>query len=147
MTPAGVEPQISKILPILRFSPPTKLRQLRAFLGMVNYYKKLVPHRSHIFEPLTRISSGKNKFKWQKDQELAFRRIKILLARKILLHYPDFAKPFHLFTDASDYQLGSVLVQDDFSIAFYSRKLNSTKKLHDDGKRCVIYHLKPRKFP
>ena len=35
LTPSGIEPQVNKILPILRFSPPTKLRQLRAFLGMV----------------------------------------------------------------------------------------------------------------
>ena len=58
LTPKGIEPQYKKILPILRFSPPRKLRQLRAFLGLVNYYKKLVPHRSHILEPMTRISSG-----------------------------------------------------------------------------------------
>ena len=51
----GIESQENKVLPILRFSPPTKLRQLRAFLGLINYYKKLVPHRSHILEPLTRI--------------------------------------------------------------------------------------------
>ena len=39
LTTKGIEPQHHKILPILRFAPPTKLRQLRAFLGLVNYYK------------------------------------------------------------------------------------------------------------
>ena len=128
LTPKGIEPQSNKILPILRFSPPTKLRQLRAFLGLVNYYKKLVPHRSHILEPLTRISSGKTKFKWTHEQEKAFLQIKRLMARKILLRYPNFEKDFHIFTDASDFQLGSVITQEDFPIAFYSRKLNSAQK-------------------
>ena len=38
LIPKGIEPQSNKILPILRFSPPTKVRQLRTFLGLVNYY-------------------------------------------------------------------------------------------------------------
>ena len=49
------------------------------------------------------------------------------MARQILLKYPDFTKTFHLFTDASDFQLGSVLMQDKFPVAFYSRKLNSAQ--------------------
>ena len=128
LTPKGIEPQSAKILPILRFSAPTKLRELRAFLGLVNYYKKLVPHRSHILEPLTRISSGKKKFKWTAEQEIAFNKIKNLMARQILLTYPDFSIPFHIFTDASAYQLGAVLTQKDLPIAFYSRKLNTAQR-------------------
>jgi hypothetical protein len=37
--------------------------------------------------------------------------------------YPDFNKPFHIHTDASHYQLGAVISQDNCPIAFYSRKL------------------------
>ena len=44
------------------------------------------------------------------------------MARKVLLNYPDFSKPFDIFTDASDYQLGGVITQDGMPIAFYSRK-------------------------
>jgi hypothetical protein len=47
------------------------------------------------------------------------------MARQILFTYPDFSIPFHIFTDASTYQLGAVLTQKDLSIAFYSRKLNT----------------------
>jgi hypothetical protein len=37
--------------------------------------------------------------------------------------YPDFNKPFHIHTDASHYQLGAVISQDNRPIAFYSDKL------------------------
>jgi hypothetical protein len=37
--------------------------------------------------------------------------------------YPDFNKPFHIHTDASHYQLGAVISQDNHPIAFYSHKL------------------------
>ena len=38
LTPAGIEPQVKKILPILRFHQPANKRQLKSFLGFVNYY-------------------------------------------------------------------------------------------------------------
>ena len=130
LTTEGIRPQIKKILPILRFSKPETVKQLRGFLGLVNYYKKIVHHRYHILEPLTRISSSKNKFLkgWTTEQDQAFSQIKSLMARQVLLHYPDFSKPFDIYTDASAYQLGGVITQDDFPIAFYSRKLNLAQR-------------------
>jgi hypothetical protein len=50
---------------------------------------------------------------------------------KLFLCYPEFNKPFHVYhvyTDASDHQLGAVIIQDRKPIAFYSRKLNTTPK-------------------
>ena len=112
LTSAGIEPQVKKILPILRFTRPVNKKQLKSFLGFVNYYKKYWHHRSHEIEPLTRITSTKVNFKWTNAQTTAFNRIKQIMARKILLTYPDFTKTFHLFTDASDIQLGGVIVQE-----------------------------------
>ena len=50
------------------------------------------------------------------------------MARKILLTYPNFSKSFNIFTDASDFQLGGVITQDDLPFAFYSWKLNNAQK-------------------
>ena len=44
------------------------------------------------------------------------------------LRYPDHYKPFHVYTDASDLQLGIIIVQDDRPVAFYSRKLNAAQR-------------------
>ena len=79
-------------------------------------------HRSHILEPLIRISSSKNKFLkgWKTEQDQALSQLKSLMARQVLLHYPDVLKPFDIYTDASAYQLGGVITQNDFPIAFYS---------------------------
>ena len=51
-----------------------------------------------------------------------------MLSQEAVLQYPDFKKPFHLFTDASDVQLGATLVQDGKPLGFYTRKLNSAQK-------------------
>jgi hypothetical protein len=46
----------------------------------------------------------------------------------VILCYPDFNKPFHLYTDASDHQFGAVITQDKKNRDIYSRKLNTAQK-------------------
>ena len=50
--------------------------------------------------------------------------MKRIMARETLLAYPDFSKEFHIHTDASDVQLGAVILQENRPIAFFSRKLH-----------------------
>jgi hypothetical protein len=66
--------------------------------------------------PLTSLTSSKVKFEWHSSHQQAFENIKKVIGTEIqvLLCYPDFNKPvlFHLYTDASDHQLGAVIMQD-----------------------------------
>ena len=55
-----------------------------------------------------------------------------------MLSFPDFNKPFELHTDASDYQLGSVIMQERKPIAFYSRKLNTAQRNYTTGEREML---------
>jgi hypothetical protein len=56
----------------------------------------------------------------------------------MLLTFPNFNEPFHIYTDASKYQLGAVIMQNDKPIAFYSRKLNSEKKKYTTGEQELL---------
>jgi hypothetical protein len=81
---------------------------------------------------LTSLKSSKVKFEWHSSHQQAFDKIKKVIVTEIqvLLCYPYFNKPgsFHLYTDASDHQLGAVIMQDKKPTAFYSRKLNTAQK-------------------
>jgi hypothetical protein len=81
---------------------------------------------------LTSLTSSKVKFQSHSFHQQAFEKIKKVIVTEILvlLCYPDFNKPalFHLYTDASDHQLGAVIMQDKKPIAFYSRKINTAQK-------------------
>jgi len=132
LTTQGIKPQIAKIYPILHLAPPVSRKQLRAFLAFINHYKVLWHKRSHLAYPLTQLTSTKTTFKWLPEHQQAFTKLKNLVARQALLRYPDFSKPFKLYTDASDYQLGSAIVQlfdnTEYPIAFYSRALTQAQK-------------------
>jgi len=63
-------------------------------------------------------------WKWEPQHRKAFAMAKRIIAKETLLAYPNFNKPFQIYTDASQYQIGVVVSQDGKPIAFYSRKLN-----------------------
>ena len=54
--------------------------------------------------------------------------MKKIVGRDVLLSYPDFSKEFTICTDASKYQLGAVISQEDKTIAFYFQKLNQAQQ-------------------
>ena len=62
--------------------------------------------------PLTALTSKKVAFKWEKEQQEAFEELKQVISKETLLSFPDFNKEFHIYTDASNTQLGAVIMQE-----------------------------------
>jgi hypothetical protein len=52
------------------------------------------------------------------EHQQAFNILKNSLAHEVVLSYPNFLVPFEIYTDASKYQIGSVITQKDESLAF-----------------------------
>ena len=72
-------------------------------------------------------------------------QMKALMAAGVFCAYPNHNKPFHIFTDASNYQLGACIMQDDISVAYYSKKINIAQINYatiDNKLLCVIVALR-----
>ncbi len=74
-----------------------------------------------------RSKTQKSPWRWDPIHQQAFDNIKATIAKDVVLAYPDFTKPFEIYTDASTMQLGAVIPQDNRPIAFFSRKLSETQ--------------------
>ena len=77
------------------------------------------PQHTHVLAPLTALT-GKHSFTWTTECQQAFDQMKALVASDALLAFPDHTQPFDVETDASEYQLGSVIRQHGRPVAYYS---------------------------
>ena len=113
-------PLPDKVQAIKNISKPKTKKQLRSFIGIINYYRDMWQHRSDILTPLSSMTSKQAKWKWTPACQKAFDDMKKIVSRETLLSYPDFNEPFKIHTDASKLQLGAVISQKGKPVAFYS---------------------------
>ena len=102
-----------KIEALANMAQPCTTRQVRSFLGLSGYYRSLVPNYAKIAAPLTKLLKKHVRFKWGKDQELAWQTLRDELISDRVMAYPQPDKPYKLYTDACEYAVGAILVQDD----------------------------------
>ncbi|CAJ1939626.1 unnamed protein product [Cylindrotheca closterium] len=137
----GIRPLASKVEAIQRLKPPKTLKQLRLFLGMLNYYRDMWEKRSHMLALFTELIKSSKKGRplvWKQEHTEAFEPVKRVIAKATMLAFPDFSKPFTIHTDASGFQLGGVISQEGKPIAFYSRKLNPAQRNYTTGERKML---------
>ena len=144
LTRDGIKPQAEKVSVILALQPQSNVKQLRRVLGIIQYYRDIWEKRTDTLSPLTDLvgecgttkstkKKGTKKAPWHWDDihQKAFESIKTMIARDIVLAYPDFTKKFVIYTDASKRQLGAVITQDNRPLAFFGRKLNGAQQKYN----------------
>lgn len=137
----GIKPDLDKIQAIRDLPIPTSIKDVRAFIGMCSYYRRIIPNFSKIAEPLVALTRKNSRFKWDEVCSQSYEKLKADLTTVPLLGYPDITKPFKIYTDASDNAIGAVLVQDcgpeesiipgipnEKPIHFYSHKLSKSQQ-------------------
>ena len=136
----GVHLEQGKIDHVLQQKPPSTLRELRSFLGLINHYRPHLPHLSKIAAPLNNMLRGPKRVKrapipWNTECQQSFDAVLQAVQNAVSLSYDDPDLPLILSTDASQGYAGAVLEQpivaDDLSrrrpLAFYSKELPKSK--------------------
>jgi transposase InsO family protein len=124
----GITPQKNKIQGILNMAQPKNQKDVRRFVGLVNFYRDLYPRRAEILAPLTSLCGKKEKFVWNKEHNEAFLNMKQVMAAETMLTYPNFDEPFVVHTDASNKQIGGVITQNNKPLGFFSKKLTDVQR-------------------
>lgn len=129
----GIQPIKEKIKAIQDSPRPTNLKELQAFLGMLNYYSCYIPNVTNILVPLNKLLAKDAPWEWNQEQEQAWDQAKSALNSSQLLEHYSLEKELTLACDASPYGLGCVLshILEDGSerpISYASRTLTPAEK-------------------
>lgn len=143
ITRKGVGIDESRVKAIKNYPRPKNQKQVKQFLGLAGYYRHFIPNFSDKAEPLNKLTRKNVKFKWDEKCERSFEMMIDSLTSTPILAFPDYKKPFHLATDASNTGLGAVLSQVDDNgkervIYYASRTLNQAEKNYSTIERELL---------
>ncbi len=128
ITQKGLKMDDHKVKAIVDWEPPKSVSALRSFLGLASYYRKFIKNFAKIVVPLTNLlKKSAVTYEWEGACDEAFETLKGILVKASVLKLPDFDKDFEIHSDASDFAIGGVLVQEGRPVAFESKKLSETE--------------------
>ena len=109
----GIKADPEKVQAIDEMSPPNSVKDVRRFLGMCSYFRGCLRGYAEKSVPLVELTRKHERFEWTDRRQKAFDDLKQLLVSSHVMTAPDTSKPYKLYTDASGYAIGAILVQDD----------------------------------
>ena len=145
VTRDGIKPDMKKVKAIQEWKRPSTQKGLRSFLGLANYYRRFIRDFSKIARPLSDLLKKGASQEWDEPCHHAFEELKSKLSSPPVLKFPKFDKPFEVHTDASDFAIGGVLMQDGRPIAYESKKLDGCQRrwpTHEKELFAVVHCLK-----
>jgi hypothetical protein len=108
-------PMPDKLKAVDDWPRPADIHNVRSFLGLCGYHRRYVKNFAKIAAPLHELTVGnvtkRQSVPWLPLHEAASVQLKQVLVLAPVLLTPDQTKPYCIETDASDYAVGAVLLQ------------------------------------
>ena len=145
----GVEIQKEKVEEVLNWLVPRNIKEVQKFLGLVNYYRRFIKDFTKIAALLYILVRKEQKWKWKKEQEEVFERLKVVFITEPVLAILDINREMRVEADILDYATEGVLSTKCENgkwrtVAFISKSLNTIEqnyKIHDKEMLAVIICL------
>ena len=136
-----ISPSQNKVKDLTKFKSLLNAKQIHSFLGLAGYYRKFIKNFSTIASPLL-IAAQEKEINWSNECQESFDILLNALISEPITKLPRFDMRFELFTDASNYSIGSVLAQnyDDFDhpVAYYSKHLSRQQRNYSTTERELL---------
>ncbi|CAB0007785.1 unnamed protein product, partial [Nesidiocoris tenuis] len=129
----GMQPTTSHLEAIVKMPEPSSVKELRAFLGSINYYSRFIPNLQSECTPLYDLLKKRTTWRWTEIESSAIKKLKSLLTSTTILAHYDPKLPIIVSSDASDKGLGAVIFHrlpdnSERPIAFASRTLKNAEQ-------------------
>lgn len=150
----GLKPNPQKIDTIVNMKKSTTVKELRRFLGMCQWFMRMLPNYSTIAASLTSMTGKNFTNKWSSEAEESFNKLKEIFTTTVLVA-PDYKKKkktFYLHCDGCSNGVGDALIQIDergneCPVAYMSRKLSPAQKKYSVSEiECLVVIEGIRKF-
>ena len=118
ISPAGLRPNAEKVSALISMPMSTDVKQVRALMGGINYYRKVLPDLSKRLRPINSLPWKGVKFAFTPAMEQLVREILAELATPSIPVFPkwdavaDGSRPFHVYCDACVDGFGAALEQE-----------------------------------
>src|SRR5882762_3639912 len=100
-----------KVEAVKSWPVPRNVKDVQAFLGFANFYRRFIQGFSKVCKPLTDLTRKGTAFAWSTVCEDAFQLLKQLFTEGPILAHFNADRPTRVETDASDFALGTILSQ------------------------------------
>jgi len=144
-----------KLSGVLEWPVLTKVKQVQAFLGFVNFYHRFIENFAKISKPLSDLTKKDCIWNWGVEQQNAFEALKKTFTTAPVLRIPNDKDPFKLSTNTSNFATGAVLSQKDMQtnlwhpVAFFSKSLDVHERnyeIYDKELLAVIWGLEKYRY-
>lgn len=140
ITRHGVIPDPIKTLSIQKLPPPKNARDIKSFMGMINYYSR--HNLADFAKPLHSLLKKNTKFEWTSQCQQSFDYFKKCLMSAPILQYPNFENIFFITTDASKVAISATLSQGEpknsLPVAYASRTLTDVETRYSTAEKEVL---------
>ena len=116
LTAGGTSPTTDKLRQLLEFPKPESKNDVKSLLGVVSWLRDYVPHVATWMAPLQELANSRQPWTpdtWSAQHQHCLKVLVHLLTSEPVLRTPVAGQPFAIMTDASDYAMGCVLMQQD----------------------------------
>jgi len=144
--PNNIEMEKEKVDRVLSWPQPKNVKDVRKFLGLVNYYRRFIKDFARVTRLINMLTRKDEKWVWEDSQQKAFDGLKRIFTTKPVLAALDLDKEFRVEADASNYATGGVLSMKCSDekwrpVAFISKSLSNTEqnyKIHGKEMLAVV---------
>ena len=142
----GVKPPAEKVSIIVDYPIPRSSTELRRFMGMINFFRPMIPDFAKIafnVTELLKFNPNSKQLVWDDPAIASFNKLKQALAESPTLSYPSpYCDEYQLVSDSSNYASGSALYQmidgKPHPVGFYSKKLSEVQRTYSTYDRELL---------